>query len=144
MHENSVMRCIHARPASHLGPPAAGQDSGNGVAARRAHAPPRRARARGSRRGHIGAGSRARARQQIKISQNWGTPVPFCSENGWVGVQNFKFSGYMTVSGLCMHFARALARPGKFLLFTEIPTEKMLQMQGWVETIWIQGGWLVD
>ena len=31
-----------------------------------------------------------------------------------------------------------------FLLFTEIPTEKMIQMQGWVEKIWIQGGWLVD
>ena len=25
------------------------------------------------------------------------------SENGWVGVQNFTFSGYLTVSGLCMH-----------------------------------------
>ena len=25
------------------------------------------------------------------------------SENGWAGVQNLKFSGYMTVCGLCMH-----------------------------------------
>ena len=39
-----------------------------------AHGPFRRARARGSRRGHIVASPRARARQQIKISQNSGTP----------------------------------------------------------------------
>ena len=36
-----------------------------------------------------------------------------------------------------------------FLLFTEIPTEKMLQMQGWVEKNlnpggWLQVGWLID
>ena len=60
-----------------------GQDSENGPAARRAHGTPRRARARGSRRGHIVACSRARARQQIKISQNSGTLVPKRGENGW-------------------------------------------------------------
>ena len=59
------------------------QDTENAVAARRAHGPPRRARARGSRRGHIVACSRARARQQIKISQNSGTPVPKRRKNGW-------------------------------------------------------------
>ena len=49
----------------------------------------------------------------------------------------FKFSGYMTVSGLCMHdfCARASAPWKTFLLFTEIPAEKMLQMQGWVDKI---------
>ena len=53
-----------------------------------------------------------------------------------VGVQNFKFSGYMTVSGLCMHdFGNFWKFLENFLLFTEIPTEKMLQMQGWVEKI---------
>ena len=56
--------------------------SESGPAARRAHGPPRRARARGSRGGHIVACSRARARQQIKISQNSGTPVPKCGKNG--------------------------------------------------------------
>ena len=72
-----------SQPASQ-GPAAAryGQDSENATAARRAHGHPRRARARGSRRGRIVACSRARARQQIKISQNSGTPVPKCSENG--------------------------------------------------------------
>ena len=43
-----------------------------------------------------------------------------------VGVQNFKFSGYMTVSGLCMHdFGNFWKILENFLLFTEIPTEKM-------------------
>ena len=53
------------------------------LAARRANGHPRRARARGSRMGHIVSFFRARARQQIKISQNSGTPVPNCSKNGW-------------------------------------------------------------
>ena len=55
----------------------------HGRYARRAHGPPRRARVRGSRSEHIVACPRARARQQIKISQNSGTPVPNCSENGY-------------------------------------------------------------
>ena len=88
-----IQGCLHAcewdfqlasQPASQ-GPAAAryGQDSENAVAARRAHGHPRRARARGSRRRHIVACSRARARQQIKISQNLGTPVPKRGKNGW-------------------------------------------------------------
>ena len=67
-----------------------GQDSENALAAWRAHGPPRRARARGSRMGYyyhsmnsILGPVRARARQQIKISPKSGTPVPFCSENGY-------------------------------------------------------------
>ena len=93
-----------SQPASQ-GPAAAryGQDSENALAARRAHGPPRRARARGSRSGHtsIVACSRARARQQIKISQNSGTPVPNCSKNGWpdcilyIGIL---LSGYGTIT----------------------------------------------
>ena len=36
------------------------------------------------------------------------------SENGWVGVQNLKFSGYMAVSGLCMHdFGARASAPWK-------------------------------
>ena len=36
------------------------------------------------------------------------------SENGWVGVQNLKFSGYITVSGLCMHdFGARASAPWK-------------------------------
>ena len=47
-----------------------------------------------------------------------------------VGVQNFKFSGYMTVSGLCMHdFGKFWKILENFLLSTEIPTDKMLQRQ---------------
>ena len=35
-------------------------------------------------------------------------------KNGWVGVQNLKFSGYMTVSGLCMHdFGARASAPWK-------------------------------
>ena len=50
-----------------------------------------------------------------------------------VGVQNVKFSGYMTVSGLCMHdFGEILEH---FLLFTEIPTKTMLQRQIYVQNI---------
>ena len=53
-----------------------------------------------------------------------------------VGVQNFKFSGYMTVSGLCMHdFGKFWKILEKFLLFTEIPTETMLQRQIYVQSI---------
>ena len=53
-----------------------------------------------------------------------------------VGVQNFKFSGYMTVSGLCMHdFGKFWKILDNFLLFTEIPTEKMLQRQIYVQNI---------
>eukprot|EP01048_Picozoa_sp_COSAG05_P010997 COSAG05_NODE_1008_length_6213_cov_13.207720_4_plen_177_part_00 len=88
-----IQGCLHAcewdfqsasQPASQ-GPAAAryGQDSENAVAARLAHGHPRRARARGSRSGHIVGCSRARARQQIKISQNSGTPVPKFGKNGW-------------------------------------------------------------
>ena len=48
----------------------------------------------------------------------------FCS--CMVGVQNFEFSGYMTVSGLCMHdFGKFWKIMENFLLFTKIPTEKM-------------------
>ena len=94
--QNSVMRCIHARPASHLGPPAAGQDSENALAARRAHGHPRRARARGSRRGHTVACSRARARQQIKISQNLGTPVPKRGKNGWVTCSDERYTRHQS------------------------------------------------
>ena len=36
------------------------------------------------------------------------------SGNGWVGVQNFKFSRYMTVSGRCMHdFGARASAPWK-------------------------------
>ena len=53
-----------------------------------------------------------------------------------VGVQNFKFSGYMTVSGLCMHdFGKFWKILENFLLFTEIPTEKLLQRQIYVQNI---------
>ena len=53
-----------------------------------------------------------------------------------VGVQNFKFSGYMTVSGLCMHdFGNFVMILENFLLFTEIPIEKMLQRQIYVQNI---------
>ena len=40
------------------------------------------------------------------------------SENGWVGVQNFTFSGYLTVSGLCMHdFCARYSAPWKIFCF---------------------------
>ena len=53
-----------------------------------------------------------------------------------VGVQNFKFSGYMTVSGLCMHdFGKFWNILENFLLFTEFPTEKMIQRQIYVQNI---------
>ena len=40
------------------------------------------------------------------------------SENGWVGVQNFKFSGYMTVCRLCMHdFCARASAPCKIFWF---------------------------
>ena len=58
---------------------------------------------------------------------------------GWVcKISNFQdISGYMTVSRLCMHDfgARASAPLKVFCYLLEIPTEKLLQMQGWVEKI---------
>ena len=79
----------------------------------------------------------------VTSSRKWVTSSPQVTQNTLfggilqlVGVQNFKFSGYMTVSGLCMHdFGKFWKILENFLLFTEIPTEKMLQRQIYVQNI---------
>ena len=69
------------------------------------------------------------------------------SENGWVGVQNFKFSGYMTVSGLCMHdFGARASAPWKiFCCLLKFLLKKCYKCRVGSEKSESRGvGWLIE
>ena len=85
---------------------------------------------RGGGSGNFGIATMPRVKSDSKYSTLFGGILQL------VGVQNFKFSGYMTVSGLCMHdFGKFVMILENFLLFTEISTENMLQRQIYVQNI---------
>ena len=69
------------------------------------------------------------------------------SENGWVGVQNLKFSGCMTVSGLCMHdFGARASAPWKiFCCLLKFLLKKCYKCRVGSEKSESRGvGWLIE
>ena len=72
---------------------------------------------------------------------------PIRIENGWVGVQNFKFSGYMTVCRLCMHdFCARASAPWKiFCCLLKFLLKKCYKCRVGSEKSESRGvGWLIE